>query len=226
MADRALENAKLRFNALAALIASNSKLIAEWKAEQERIAKFIEAWHEFDELAPSDEALALRPFTDDAPPPEDESAYGTTITRRKKTVGNPKKEAVTEATRAIIAMNGEPMGRSDLFKALHDRGIILQGADPEMVLSTMLWRMRHRVVRLPGGGYWLAEENWPQANYYPGKSTDQTTMTEMSDAERSHAMGGEIDGDPEYDPERDGPHPDDEYEVWAEAKLLNDHRDD
>lgn len=192
MADRALENAKLRFNALAALIASNSKLIAEWKAEQERIAKFIEAWHEFDELAPSDEALALGPPADDAPPPEDESAYGITITRRKKTVGNPKKEAVTDAARAIIAMNGEPMGRSDLFKALHDRGIILQGADPEMVLSTMLWRMRHRVVRLPGGGYWLADEPSPDGKYTPGQSTDTSTANEMARHEFEHAVGGAL----------------------------------
>lgn len=108
-------------------------------------------------------------------------------------VRNPKKEDVAEAARSVIGAHGEPMARSDLFKALYGRGIILQGADPEMVLSTMLWRMRNRIVRLKGGGYWLADHPWKPAGYEPGQNTDQDAMAEMDYDEASHAISGDAE---------------------------------
>jgi hypothetical protein len=47
-------------------------------------------------------------------------------------------------------------------------GIVISSeTDPEMVLSTMLWRMRDRIARLKTGGYWLAEKAYPEAAYDP-----------------------------------------------------------
>jgi hypothetical protein len=194
MTDQALENAKARFNALGELIASHSRQIAEWRSEQDRIGKFIEDWHEFAGLG-GDTGLRKGPEIAPAGQLVETARAPENIENRraKRTTGNPKKEEVVEAARTIIAANGWPMARSDLFKALHDQGIILHGADPEMVLSTMLWRMRHRVVRLPGGGYWLADEPSPDGKYAPGQNTDTSTVNEMPPQEFDHAMGGALD---------------------------------
>jgi hypothetical protein len=222
--DHALQNARDRHNAIASEIAELGRRMAELRAEQNRIGEFIELWHEFagvssDALAPMRKKEEIAPVGELAPP---ETADGTEREpKRRRVTGNPRKEEVAAAAREIIAERGSPVSRSDLFKALFDRRLEIRSeSDPEMVLSTMLWRMRNKVVRLKGGGYWLADQPWTEAGYYPGQSTDPVTMAEMSDAERSHAIGGKIDDDSEYDPERDGPHPDDQYEAWVEEEAL------
>jgi hypothetical protein len=53
---------------------------------------------------------------------------------------------------------------------LTERGLIIEGADPEMVLSTMLWRSKDRIVRLPKFGYWVAERPYVSAGYVPGQA--------------------------------------------------------
>jgi hypothetical protein len=164
MTDRAIENARARHNELSIAIASYGRQIAEWKAEQERIEKFIEAWHEFAEMHTAADIDISSPPNGDIPPPKSEDDYG--VVRRRRAVGNPKKEDVADAARQIIADRGEPVSRAELFKELAERGIeIRSDSDPEMVLSTMLWRMRDKVVRLKGGGYWLAERPWEPAGY-------------------------------------------------------------
>ena len=59
------------------------------------------------------------------------------------------------------------MSRSDLFKSLADRGIVLHGKNPEVVLSTMLWRMKSEIVRLQPYGYWVADKPFEKAGYHP-----------------------------------------------------------
>ena len=79
---------------------------------------------------------------------------------QKKAPGCWKKEEVAEAARSIIQERGEPVSRA-VFNALAERGVIISSeTDPEMVLSAMLWRMKDRVVRLKGGGYWLADAGY------------------------------------------------------------------
>ncbi|MER9063943.1 hypothetical protein [Mesorhizobium sp. M0698] len=89
-----------------------------------------------------------------------------------------KKEAdeLAERGRAIIRERNEPVSRTDLFKALTERGLTIAGTDPEMVLSTMLWRTRDRVARVKGGGYWLADVPNEAAGYFPETSTDNDQM--------------------------------------------------
>lgn len=48
-----------------------------------------------------------------------------------------------------------------------NRGLVINGKDPQMVLSTMLWRKRDQVARVNGGGYWLAEVPNEAAGYDP-----------------------------------------------------------
>lgn len=82
---------------------------------------------------------------------------------------NSKKEDVAYAARKVIEDAGKPIMREDLFPALIEKGLIIEGSDPLMVLSTMLWRMKEVIalVRLRGGGYWLADKPWPPAGYDP-----------------------------------------------------------
>jgi hypothetical protein len=59
------------------------------------------------------------------------------------------------------------MPRKALLKAVTERGIILSGKDPGMVLSTMMWRMRNEFVGLPRWGYWLKDRPYEPAEYHP-----------------------------------------------------------
>jgi hypothetical protein len=91
---------------------------------------------------------------------------------------NSKKEDIAEAARVVIAGHGKPVMRSALFKELIEQGYTIEGTNPEMVLSTMLWRMKDKVVRLKQGGYWLAERPWEQSQYMPSPETLKRFETE------------------------------------------------
>jgi hypothetical protein len=80
---------------------------------------------------------------------------------------NSKKEEVARVAREILAEQDKPMPRKALLKAVTERGIILSGKDPEMVLSTMMWRMQKEFVRLPPWGYWLKDRPYVPAGYDP-----------------------------------------------------------
>lgn len=78
---------------------------------------------------------------------------------------NMPKEYIAEQCIRIILKNERPMNRSELYESLNKNGIVINGTEPEKVLSTMLWRMRDKVVRLPGFGYWPADLDFPAADY-------------------------------------------------------------
>jgi hypothetical protein len=90
---------------------------------------------------------------------------------RKRPI-NPDREFVADQAIEIIRAHGAPMLRADLFKALAQRDIVILGKDPEMVLSTMLWREQERIVRLPQHGYWPADTPYPEAFYLVGDMLD------------------------------------------------------
>ncbi|MGQ0444075.1 MAG: hypothetical protein ACT4O2_02840 [Beijerinckiaceae bacterium] len=165
MTDRALKNAERKRDSLAAEINSFAQRMEELKRDLDKIDAWIAQWHELaGTLAAAEEA-------------ELESMFGSgdndERSQKRRATGNPKKEEVAEATRQIILERGEPISRGDLFKALADRGVIISSeSDPEMVLSTMLWRMRHKVARLKTGGYWLAERPYAPADHDPAKDED------------------------------------------------------
>lgn len=170
--DRALENALARRDAILSEIKSLQERIAPLRQEADDIDRFIEAWHRY---AGSSEPLEAghRTLAATLPAPlrEDRPARAT---------GNPKKEEVAEAARRIIQAHGEPMPRSDLYGALTASGIEIRGVDPEKTLSTMLWRMRDRVARVKGGGYWLQEVPYPEAGYVPEGSDPPASETQTA----------------------------------------------
>jgi hypothetical protein len=159
--DRALKNAERKRDSLAVEINSLAQRMEELKRDLSKIDAWIAQWHELaGPLAATKEADYASMFGADS------GDDGEPI--RRRATGNPKKEDVAEAARQIIQERGEPVSRAELFKALMARGVtILSETDPEMVLSTMLWRMRDRIARLKTGGYWLAEKAYPEAGYAP-----------------------------------------------------------
>lgn len=80
---------------------------------------------------------------------------------------NPPREAVVAKAREILAEFGAPLGRAELFSLVEHSGLKIQGKDPQMVFSTMLWREPKKIVRLKEHGYWLADEPFPEAGYVP-----------------------------------------------------------
>jgi hypothetical protein len=158
--DTALENANKKRDSLAAEINSLTQRADELRRELAKIDAWIAQWHDF-----ADTPAALG--TPDSLPLSRSILEGMEQ-KKRRAAGNPKKEEVAEAARRIIEERGEPISRADLFKALARRGMeIVSGNDPEMVLSTMLWRMQDQIIRLKSGGYWLAERPYEPAGYAP-----------------------------------------------------------
>lgn len=65
-------------------------------------------------------------------------------------------------------MRGEPIKRDELYDLLIAQGYVIEGKNPQMILSTMLWRVKNSgLIRLNGGGYWIKEQRYEPANYFP-----------------------------------------------------------
>ncbi len=155
MTDKALDNAKalkLRGNQ------EIERLEREMRIWRDRIAmadQFIDQWNAF---ASGEAVNPMESASSQENKPEPSRA-------RKKAIRNSKKEDVAAAALEIIRERGEPVSRSDLYAALIERGFIIEGTDPEMVLSTMLWRMMKLIVRLKSGGYWERGKIAPEHGY-------------------------------------------------------------
>lgn len=79
---------------------------------------------------------------------------------------NPPREVIGAMAEQYIRAAGHPINRSELYRAI-SRAYPIYGNDPEMVFSTMMWRMRNRFVRLRGQGYWMREIPLPAIGYVP-----------------------------------------------------------
>lgn len=172
--DRALQNAMSRREGLVAELRQLQERTATVKRALDDADRFIADWHRY---ANTETMAAI-----EAP---DTSRVNLPIdapTENRRVTGNPKKEEVAETARAIIAERKEPVSRADLYQELMKRGVVVQGADPEKTLSTMLWRMRSRVARVRGGGYWLQEVPYAPADYVPerdGTDFEQLLATDL-----------------------------------------------
>lgn len=105
-------------------------------------------------------------------------------------VKNPPRAVVVSNAISILKKNKKPMPRRLLMDALRRRGIVIKGKDPEMVLSTMLWRDQDRVVRIKSHGYWLKGVEYPPADYWPEiESVIGVTSSEPEDG----MIAGDVD---------------------------------
>ena len=116
-----------------------------------------------DEFAGKD-AAAVAPESHEHAPPAAHSA---------RTKGNPSKEDVAAKVKELILKRGAPIPRNDLFEVLEFSGIIIRGADPKVVLGTMLWRTED-IIRLRGHGYWLKDRSFAPAGYNPKRPIEDT----------------------------------------------------
>jgi hypothetical protein len=148
--DTALENARAKKADLVDKIAQAEDWLKLARAEIQQIDEFITAWHKF--------------AGNEGPPPDAVIEPALTPIPAKN---NPKKEAVAEAARKVIQERGRPVPREEMRELLRNKGIEIHGKDADMVLSTMLWRMQSRVIRLKSHGYWLTEVPYDPAGYLP-----------------------------------------------------------
>lgn len=151
------------------------------------IETFINMWHR----------LTNTPYT---PQAAERSEIGLPVVKRKRPK-NPDREVVVEKAVEVIREHGVPLSRRELFDVLTGMGVIIRGKDPEMVLSTMLWRSKDKIVRLPNHGYWPADVSYDPALY------DPEIEDFMEAAAKEPEDGVEVDED-EDDEEEDGSLPD------------------
>ena len=165
MIEKVLENAERKRDSLAAEINSLAQRMEELKRDITILDDWISRWHEF---AGKDETAAGAPESHELAPPAARSA---------RTKGNPSKEEVAAKVKELILERGLPIARNDLFEALKSLGIIIRGADPKVVLGTMLWRTDD-IIRLRGHGYWLKIRPFEPAGYNPKRPPVEDTMSE------------------------------------------------
>jgi hypothetical protein len=161
--DKALKNAECKRDSLAAEINSLAQRMEELKRDLDKIDAWIAQWREF---AGKEEAATTSPNSDEPAP----------ASRSARARGNPSKEDVAAKVKELILERGLPISRNDLFESLESRGIIIRGADPKVVLGTMLWRTEG-IIRLRGHGYWLKDRSFEPAGYNP-KRPFEDTMSE------------------------------------------------
>lgn len=164
MSDRALANAEAKRNQL---VERKRALLIELTDIDEQVGqidRFIKAWHAFAEDEPQ---KAVENLSDSGA-----NKTATSEPVNKKVTGNSRKEDVAAAAREVILERGAPIMRDELFDLLMERGLVIQGKNPQMVLSTMLWRMREQIARVKGGGYWPADIPNAEVGYDPETAKD------------------------------------------------------
>ncbi|WOJ88876.1 hypothetical protein RZS28_13805 [Methylocapsa polymorpha] len=155
MTDPAITNALAQRKHLEEKLAECEARAKRVRAQLSDINKFISQW----------EKLSGQPaFNSVTTVDKGNLSQNNTDSGLSSRLRNPKKEKVATLVREILEERGRPMMRADLYKALQSRGIQIYGNDPEMVLSTMLWRVgeEFKIGRLKSGGYWLSDRAAPE----------------------------------------------------------------
>jgi len=135
-------------------IAASEAKTRRYKSQLSEINSFISQWEKFSGTS--------APIPSGSTP-EGMSQNGTDSKPQPIKVQNSKKEEVATAARLVIEGRDVPVSRSELYGILSRQGLQMNGSNPEMVLSTMLWRAgaKEGIVRLKSGGYWLADRAVP-----------------------------------------------------------------
>lgn len=164
MTDKALANAEAKRIQLLDRKRALLRELSEIDANVEQIDRFIRAWYAF---AEDDVNLAVDNLTDSERNESEQSPP-----ERKRTTGNSPKEEVAAVAREVILERGTPIMRDELYDLLTARGLVIQGKDPKMVLSTMLWRVKDQIARVEGSGYWPTDVPNSEVGYEPTKARE------------------------------------------------------
>lgn len=162
MSERSVDDVIYRRGQLMAQVREKMQELEVLNREIDKANALIDAWRAF--FGDQVDTTKSPEFPQAVKSRNAESAPSTATPVKPK---NPPKERVAEVALELIREVGRPVSRREIFSRLGSSGIQLQGADPQMVLSTMLWRMKDRIVRLPGFGYWLPDQPWEPAGFDP-----------------------------------------------------------
>ena len=154
MTDTAIKKALARRETLTHTLDTYEQRVKTARSELEEVNRFISAWMDF---ASDDEKREVG------------AEMQAVIAASQKQPANPPKEKVASEVAGIIRNQRRPLSRTELYHALEHQGVHIHGKNPEMVLSTMLWRSQDKIVRLVPHGYWVADEAYPPAGYDPHK---------------------------------------------------------
>ncbi|SEI04746.1 hypothetical protein [Tardiphaga sp. OK245] len=168
MSDLALSNAQKRRDDLASRINQLSQSLEDCRKEIASIDQFIAAWHHYADGGQHSPSIPVNTHYTQGSMTLNSVVNSARIIPPK----NPDRETVGRAAWDIIVKRGRPVMRGELFNELGKRGIQIYGKDPEMVFSTMMWRMQEHFVRLPKFGYWKRNEPWAPAGYVPGATVE------------------------------------------------------
>jgi hypothetical protein len=154
MSDHAIKNAVSEKREIQLRIEKYERAIKRAKLQLIEIDKFISQWEKFSGQSAAN-ISAVVSLKD-----KEHSARNLANPHELAKIINPAKEDVAKAALDIIQAAGQSVTRSDLFSKLKLQGIEIKGHNPEMILSTMLWRMRDLsgIVRLKSGGYCLLQD--------------------------------------------------------------------
>lgn len=164
MSDIAIRNAEARLDSINSKIRGLEgekrqvlELIGRAESEKLELQNFIDTWYKIAEIPRKDSKEQIMDIVD----------------RANSKISNPSRQEVAKAAVEIIESVGRPMPRRELFQALKASGIVIAGKNAEMVLSTMLWRTKDVIVRLPPPyGYWPANQDFAEANYVSAMTGD------------------------------------------------------
>ena len=161
--DAALQNARAKRNRIRDKIleinAEMNRLHQERTnllPEYEKAEEFIDTWYEMAGIP--NPKFAEQKKAASAPQP----AAGV-----EKRPQNPNRRDVALKAVEFIRGEGRPLSRAEIWDRLVAHDIAIHGKNPEMVLSTMLWRTKDVIRRLRGGGYWPVGDPVP-----PGQASD------------------------------------------------------
>lgn len=174
MTDRALMNAEKRRDEIAAEINKKNQELEDLRRELSTVEKFVADWHRFADNPIGTSVIHTRKTPDTGHEPVSTERSLLELGREAdsppaKARKNPDRAVVGRHAMEIILNAGRPVPRKELFDELANQDIHIHGKDPEMVLSTMMWRMPQDFIRLHGHGYWLRELPYEPANYEGGR---------------------------------------------------------
>ncbi|HVV78557.1 MAG TPA: hypothetical protein VHD59_02940 [Pseudolabrys sp.] len=162
--DPAFVNAQERRDTIVSELSLAQQKVDELRKELARVDQFLRDWRAFAGEIEEEPEFAM---TADSPP-----------------VGkNPDKQLIGDLAEASMVTKGRPIPRRELMEDLKKNGVFLHGKNPDMILSTMMWRMQDRFVRIPGFGYWFRDEIYTPAKYRPGSIPDTRFLSKEQQAE-------------------------------------------
>lgn len=131
---------------------NNLDRVNQFITELESAAKTLNALDEGVPLNPVDNSQHTGRIVHGNKPPQPSS----------RSAKNPDKRDVAAQVAAMLMDSDKPLLRREIFQKLLANGIEIRGKDPEMVLSTMLWRVGEEfgIENKKGVGYILKGKDY------------------------------------------------------------------